>query len=52
MDAWWAESSKDRSGPGQYSAADFGLDPAEIARQFAFYTDRFVAPRGGPAGRG
>ena len=44
MEAWWAESSKDRSGPGTYSAAEFGLDHAAIAAQFAFYTDRFDVP--------
>jgi hypothetical protein len=44
MKAWWAESSKDRSGPGSYSAAAFGLDHAAIAAQFAFYTDRFDVP--------
>jgi hypothetical protein len=44
MKAWWAESSKDRSGPGSYSAAEFGLDHAAIAAQFAFYTDRFDVP--------
>ena len=44
MEAWWARSAKDRSGPGSYSAAEFGLDPVAIAAQFAFYTDRFDVP--------
>jgi len=41
MQAWWAESSKHRSGPGSYSPATFGLDPATIAEQFSFYYERF-----------
>jgi hypothetical protein len=44
MAAWWAESSKNRSGPGHYPADVFGLDPADIAREFAFYSDRFGLP--------
>jgi hypothetical protein len=41
MAAWWAESSKERTGPHTYSAETFGLDLAAIADQFAFYNDRF-----------
>jgi Sulfotransferase family len=41
MQEWWAESSKDRSGPGRYRAEDFGLDLTEIAKEFAFYNERF-----------
>jgi hypothetical protein len=41
MADWWAESSKDRSGPGSYSAQTFGLDAATIAEHFGFYYDRF-----------
>jgi hypothetical protein len=41
MGDWWAESSKQRSGPGSYSPEAFGLDPAVIAERFAFYYDRF-----------
>jgi hypothetical protein len=41
MQDWWAESSKERSGPHTYSAETFGLDPADIRKQFAFYYDRF-----------
>ena len=47
MEAWWVESSKDRSGPGTYAADVFGLDAGTIATDFAFYYDRFdisVAP--------
>jgi hypothetical protein len=44
MAAWWAESSRDRAGPGTYRAEDFGLDPATIADQFAFYYERFDVP--------
>jgi hypothetical protein len=41
MQEWWAESSKDRSGPGSYPPEAFGLDPAVIAEEFAFYYGRF-----------
>lgn len=44
MEAWWAESSKDRAGPGSYSTHDYGLDPQVIAAEFAFYSDRFDVP--------
>jgi hypothetical protein len=44
MQEWWAESSKERSGPHTYKAETFGLDPARIREQFAFYTDRFGIP--------
>jgi hypothetical protein len=41
MEEWWAESSKDRTGPGSYRPEAFGLDPAMIAAEFAFYHERF-----------
>ena len=41
MQEWWADSSKERSGPHSYKAETFGLDPATIREQFAFYYDRF-----------
>jgi hypothetical protein len=41
MQDWWAESSKERSGPHTYRAETYGLDPARIREQFAFYYDRF-----------
>ena len=41
MEAWWAGSSKERSGPHTYRAETFGLDPAVIREQFSFYYDRF-----------
>ena len=44
MQDWWAESSSDRSGPGSYAPEAFGLDPATIAEQFAFYYERFGVP--------
>ena len=44
MQDFWAESSKDRSGPHTYKAETFGLDPAAIREQFAFYYDRFDVP--------
>jgi hypothetical protein len=44
MGEWWAESSKERSGPHTYKAEMFGLSPATIREQFAFYYDRFDVP--------
>ena len=44
MEAWWAESTGDRTGPGSYAAADFGLDLADVSDQFAFYASRFGVP--------
>jgi hypothetical protein len=41
MRDWWAESSKERSGPHSYKAETFGLDSATLREQFAFYYDRF-----------
>jgi len=41
MQEWWSESSNERSGPHVYKAEMFGLDPAAIREEFAFYTDRF-----------
>lgn len=44
MQDWWAQSSKNRSGPGSYSPESFGLDPIMIAEDFAFYYERFGIP--------
>jgi hypothetical protein len=44
MEAWWAESSKERSGPGTYSPDEFGLDARTMATDFAFYYNRFDIP--------
>jgi Sulfotransferase family len=41
MQDWWAESSRERSGPHHYEPATFGLDRVEIREQFDFYYDRF-----------
>jgi hypothetical protein len=41
MQAWWDDTSKERSGPHSYKAEMFGLDPATIRDQFAFYYQRF-----------
>jgi hypothetical protein len=41
MQEWWSESSMERSGPHRYRAESFGLHPAKIREQFAFYYDRF-----------
>jgi hypothetical protein len=50
MQEWWAESSKNRTGPGRYRAEDFGLDLAEIAQEFSFYNERFDVPVEAPIG--
>jgi hypothetical protein len=54
MQEWWAGSSKDRTGPGSYPPEEFGLDPAMIAEEFAFYHQRFsmTADTGGTDLRG
>lgn len=44
MQAWWDDSSKDRSGPHRYDATTYGLDHATIQEQFAFYYDRYDVP--------
>jgi hypothetical protein len=44
MQDWWAESSKDRSGPHTYRGETFGLDPVTVREQFAFYYERFDVP--------
>ncbi len=41
MQNWWALSSKDRRGPAGHPPDRFGLDPASVAQEFAFYNDRF-----------
>lgn len=44
MQAWWTESSKQRTGPQSYRPETFGLDVAAIREQFAFYSNRFDVP--------
>jgi hypothetical protein len=41
MQLWWAESSRDRSGPAGHPSEIFGLDARSVAQQFAFYNERF-----------
>jgi hypothetical protein len=41
MQSWWAENSNERPVMHSYSPEMFGLDPAAIAAQFAFYHERF-----------
>jgi len=41
MEAWWAESSRDRSGPHSFPPERYGLDPAAIRTRFAPYHQRF-----------
>ena len=44
MEDWWVESSKGRSGPGNYPGEAFGLDPVVVAENFAFYYEHFDVP--------
>ena len=41
MQDWWANSARDRLGPASHAPDRFGLDPASLAGQFAFYSERF-----------
>jgi hypothetical protein len=41
MQDWWAASSRNRFGPAHHAPDSFGLDPASVAAQFAFYNERF-----------
>ncbi len=42
MARWWEESSKERRQGKRPDPADYGLDPATLRREFAFYDDRFA----------
>jgi Sulfotransferase family len=44
MQDWWAESSKERSGPHNHRGDVYGLDPESVREEFAFYYDRFDVP--------
>jgi Sulfotransferase family len=41
---WWNHSSENRAGPGTYPPEAFGLEPATVRKQFAFYYERFSVP--------
>jgi hypothetical protein len=41
MQQWWADSSRDRTGPASHPPDSFGLDSPAVAAQFAFYNERF-----------
>jgi hypothetical protein len=43
MERWWQQNSSDRAGPGKYAPEEYGLDLDDIAKQFAFYSERFIA---------
>ena len=45
MTAFIASNPRDKHGTHRYTPAMFGLDPAEISRQFADYYRRFGVPR-------
>ena len=40
--AWLAENPQHKHGVHRYDLAQFGLDPAEVDRQFAGYRDRIA----------
>jgi hypothetical protein len=42
MTAWWNKAASARTGSGSHSMDEFGLDPADIHEQFAFYNERFL----------
>ncbi len=44
MQAWWTESSEQRSAPHTYRPETYGLDLAAVREQYAFYHDRFDVP--------
>ena len=44
MRRFLADNPKDRFGPHNYSAAEFGLDEAALRRQFSDYIDAFTIP--------
>jgi hypothetical protein len=46
MAEWWAAESADRKQGPRPDAAAFGLDPATLREQFAFYHERFDVPTG------
>jgi len=39
-----ADNRQHKHGKNHYRAADYGLDPSEIAREYADYRERFIAP--------
>jgi len=44
MLAWRAETPRDKHGPHEYRASDFGLDKAALRKRFAFYYERSASP--------
>ncbi len=42
--AWRAENPPGKRGSHDYSLSDYGLDPDEVAEEYAFYIDRFDIP--------
>jgi hypothetical protein len=46
MQAWIADNRQEKHGKHAYAAKDFGLDPADLRRRLAFYTERFAIPQG------
>ena len=45
--AWRRDNPPGKRGTHDYSLEDYGLDPADVAAEYAFYTDRFDVPTEG-----
>lgn len=41
METWRRGTPRDKHGSHRYDAAEFGIDPDELRRRFAFYSNRF-----------
>lgn len=42
MEAWRADTPRDKHGSHHYEAADFGIDAAALRERFGFYAERFM----------
>jgi Sulfotransferase family len=43
MRSWWAANPADKQGVHDYTPEEYGIDLADLRRQFAFYNDRFAS---------
>jgi sulfotransferase family protein len=41
MEAWRRNSPRDKHGSHTYDVAEFGIDPGQLRRRFAFYSERY-----------
>ena len=42
MEAWRRDTPRDKHGSHSYDTAEFGIDPVELRRRFAFYSSRYA----------